>query len=236
MSKTFSKLFFRLSITSLVGISCLALAPSALANGNKDKPKQNQTPSTTTTNTSSTSCSLTDVLIGTTNTTKATACKGPFTGNDTGAQSTLLDDLNKGLFNIGANATWELIGKSDSSDNFGFEAQNGKSSGTWSLGKALGNGPTTFVVSLKSSTSYSTYLFKDIDFSKTGLTGLFNTIGVALNGNGSQGKDLSHASIFKATYAKTPEPPRARVPEPTASIGLGIVMGGMVINRRRKSK
>ncbi|MBD2342998.1 PEP-CTERM sorting domain-containing protein [Anabaena subtropica] len=267
MSKNFSKLFLRLSITSFIGLYCLALAPSALArngngngngngnsnqsstsntttttttsngngngNGNSNQSSTSNTTTTTTTSTtSSVSCSVTDVSIGST---QASACKGPFSGNDTGAQSTLLNDLNQGLFNIGANATWDLVGKSDSSDNFGFEAQNGRSSGTWSLGTALGNGPTTFVISLKTSTSYSTYLFQDIDFSQTGLTGFFNTIGVALNGSGSQGKDLSHASIFKATYAKLPEPPKVKVPEPTASIGLGIVMGSMLISRRRKS-
>lgn len=214
MSKSFSKLFFPLSIASFMGIYCLALAPSALATNNKG-----------------TSCSVTDVSIGST---KASACKGPFSGNDTGAKSTLLDDLNQGLFNIGANATWELVGKSDSSDSFGFEARNGKNSGWWKLGKELGDGPSTFVISLKSSTSYSTYLFQDIDFSETGLSGFFNTIGVATNKNGT-GKDLSHASIFKATYAKLPEPPKVKVPEPTTTLGLGMVIGGMLISRRRQS-
>jgi hypothetical protein len=250
MPEVFSKLFFRLSITSLIGVYCLALAPSALArngngngNGNSSQSSTtttttngngngNSSQSSTTTTSSSTTCSLTDVFIGNT---QATACKGPFEGNDTGAKGTLLDDLNKGLFNLGAEATWTLAGKSDGSDNLGFEAQNGLSSGTWNLGTAFGNSSATFVISLKTSTNYSAYLFKDIDFSKTGLQGIFNTIGVALNGSGTQGKGLSHASIFVASYVKPPEPPKARVPEASTTIGLGIVFGSMLISRRRKS-
>ncbi|WP_082803810.1 PEP-CTERM sorting domain-containing protein [Anabaena sp. 4-3] len=238
MTKNFSKLFLRISITSFIGIYCLALAPSALAkngNGNgKGNGNSNQTSTTNTTTTttaSSATCSLTDVFLGNVS---ASACQGPFSGNDTGSSSTLLDDLNSGLFNLGVDATWELVGKTDSPDNFGFEA-TGKNSGSWSLNQALGEGLSTFVISLKTSSAYSTYLFKDVDFAKTGLTGSFNTIGVALDGSGKQGKDLSHASIFRATYVNLPEPAKAKVPEPTATIGLGLVMGGMLINRRRKS-
>ncbi|MBE9004619.1 PEP-CTERM sorting domain-containing protein [Fortiea sp. LEGE XX443] len=216
-----------------MGVYSLTLAPSALAKKSTSSVSSTTTTtSTSTTNTSSVACNVTDVFIGSTS---ASACKGPFSGNDTGAKGTLLTDLNNGLFDIGAKTTWELLGKSDEQDSFGFEAQNNLSSGTWNLGKALGDGPTTFVISLKTSTAYSTYLFKDIDFSKTGLTGFFNTIGVALDGSGKQGKALSHASIFKATYVKLPDPPKAKVPEPSVAIGLGIVMGRMLISRRRKS-
>jgi hypothetical protein len=212
MARFFSKLVFGLSLTSVMGVYSLALAPSALAK------------------TSTATCSVTDVSIGNTS---ASACKGAFSGNDTGG-GTLLSELNNGLFNVG-DATWNLLVKSDEADSFGFEAQNGSSSGKWNLGKALGDGPTTFVISLKTSTAYSAYLFKDIDFSKTGLQGFFNTIGVALDGNGNQGKALSHASIYKATYFKPAEPPKAKVPEPSTGIALGLVMGGMLISRRRKS-
>jgi hypothetical protein len=147
--------------------------------------------------------------------------------------------LNNGLFDLGSNVNWSLAGKSDSNENnlFGFKAQNDYNTGSWSLGKALGSGPSTFVISLKSSTKYSAYLFKDIDLTKTGLQGVFNTIGVALAGNGKQGKELSHASLFVASYVKPPVPPKVRVPEPSASIGLGLVVGGMVkAARRRQSK
>ncbi|WP_026733485.1 PEP-CTERM sorting domain-containing protein [Fischerella sp. PCC 9605] len=254
MSKRFSKLAFGVSTASLVGLCVTSFAPAALAkapgSGKPDtkQPDTTQTTSNTGSTTSSSSsstggstqlsCNLTDVLIG--NTT-ATACKGPFDGNDTGAGNPLLTELNKGLFDIGSNVTWSLAGKSDSDENniFGFEAQNGLSTGTWSLDKALSsntsNGLSTFVVSLKTSTKYSAYLFKDIDFSQTSLQGIFNTIGVALNGSSTQGKALSHASLFVATYAKPSTIQKAKVPEPSASIGLGLVVGGMVIARRRKS-
>ncbi len=262
MSKRFSKLAFGLSTISLVGLYVFSFAPSALAKnggGNSDNKKpstdtttsnpgggntDNKKPSTDTpiSNPGSTplgsstqlSCNLTDVLIGTTG---ATACKGPFDGNDTGAGGPLLTKLNQGLFDVGSNVTWSLAGKSDSNENnlFGFEAQNDFSTGGWSLDKALSNGPSTFVISLKTSTNYSAYLFKDIDFSKTGLEGFFNTIGVALDGSGKQGKALSHASLFVASYAKPNDPPKTKVPEPGTTIGLGLVVGGMVIARRRKS-
>lgn len=264
MAKILSKIVSGLSITSVIGLYCLTLAPSALAKGGGGNPNKDTTTTTTTSNTSGTTsspgnsnknqtttttttttttsttsssnvaCNVSDVKIGSTS---ATACKGPFSGNDTGAGNPLLTQLQNGLFDLGSDVTWELAGKSDSNEKnlFGFEAQNDSNIGSWSLDKALGSGPSTFVISLKSSTYYSAYLFKDIDFSKTGLEGIFNTIGVALSGNGSQGKDLSHASIFKATYAKLPEPPKAKVPEPSTSIGLGLVMGGMFIARRRKS-
>ncbi|MBW4476566.1 MAG: PEP-CTERM sorting domain-containing protein [Tolypothrix brevis GSE-NOS-MK-07-07A] len=246
MPTKFSQAVFGLSITSVIGLYCLALAPSALAKNDGGNNNKNQTSTTTNTSSNTTSststgsslaCNVTDVLIGKTN---ATACKGPFDGNDTGAGNPLLTQLNNGLFDLGSNANWSLAGKSDSNENnlFGFKAQNGSDAGSWGLGKALGSGPSTFVISLKSSTKYSAYLFKDIDFTKTGLDGFFNTIGVALAGNGKEGKgkELSHASLFVASYVKPPQPPKVRVPEPSASIGLGLVVGGMVIARRRESK
>ncbi|MBD2607262.1 PEP-CTERM sorting domain-containing protein [Scytonema hofmannii FACHB-248] len=173
-------------------------------------------------------CNVSNVSFGGT---AATDCKGPFEGNDTGDKATLLDDLNGGLFasSVGSNVTWSLAGKSDEPNPF-LSADNGLSTGNWSLKKALSSG--TFVISLKSSTVYSTYLFKDIDFSKTGLEGIFNTIGVALDGSGNAGKALSHASLF---VANVPSGPSTKVPEPSALMGLGLVLGGMVVARRRKS-
>ena len=173
-------------------------------------------------------CNVSNISLGGT---AATDCKGPFEGNDTGAQSTLLDDLNKGLFatNLGSNVEWTLYGKSDESNLF-IQPDNGSNVGKWSLEQPLSSG--TFVISLKTSTAYSAYLFKDIDFSKTGLEGIFNTIGVALEGNGNAGKALSHASLFVPNVLSQPS---TKVPEPSALMGLGLVLGGMVVARRRKS-
>jgi hypothetical protein len=227
MARKFSKLGFGLSMT-VMGLYCFTIAPSALAKN----PNKNTTTSTTTTPTSSLTCNLTDVSIGGIN---ATDCQGPLSGNDTGAGNPLLTALNQGLFDVGSNVTWDLVGKSDSNqnNNFGFQAQNGSNIGSWSLGEELGSGLNTFVISLKSSTSYSAYLFQDIDFSQTGLEGIFNTIGVSLAGNGKQGKDLSHASIFKATYVTIPETPK-RVPEPATVIALGFCAMGALKGLKKK--
>ena len=173
-------------------------------------------------------CNVSNISLGGT---AATDCKGPFEGNDTGNKGTLLDALDEGLFksSVGSNFTWTLAGKSDES-NLSIQADKNSNIGNWSLKQPLSSG--TFVISLKSSTAYSAYLFKDIDFSTTGLKGIFNTIGVALDGSGKAGKALSHASLFVANVRSQPS---TKVPEPSALMGLGLVLGGMVVARRRKS-
>ncbi|KAF3891340.1 PEP-CTERM sorting domain-containing protein [Tolypothrix bouteillei VB521301] len=157
-------------------------------------------------------------------------------GNDTGAQGTLLNALNGGLFqnNLASNYTytWALADKSDGSNGL-LSADNGDPSGDWSLSKALPS--DTFVLSLKTSTAYSAYLFTGVDFSKTGLQGLFNTIGVALDGNDKNGKDLSHASLFVATKKNNEKPPVKKVPEPGTILGLGLTAAGMVVRRRKSN-
>ncbi|HEY9298621.1 MAG TPA: hypothetical protein VIQ31_20135, partial [Phormidium sp.] len=129
--------------------------------------------------------------------------------------------MNGGLFSdiVGTGVNWSLAGKSD--ENSVLNADNGDNIGDWSLDKALSSG--TFVLSLKTSNDYSAYLFKGIDFATTGLQGVFNTIGVALNGSGNAGKELSHASLF---VADVNEPPVTSVPEPATLMGLGLVASG----------
>ncbi|KYC41908.1 PEP-CTERM sorting domain-containing protein [Scytonema hofmannii PCC 7110] len=176
-------------------------------------------------------CNVNNVSLGGIN---ATACKGPFDGNDTGAQGTLLSDLNNGLFKNSLSSdytyNWALAGKSDESNNF-LTAANNFSSGAWSLKQPLSS--DTFVLSLKTSTAYSAYLFTGINY--TNLQGFFNTVGVALAGNGNQGKALSHASLFVATKKHNEQPPVKKVPEPGTLLGLGLTATGMVVSRRRKS-
>ncbi|MBE8970456.1 PEP-CTERM sorting domain-containing protein [Nostocales cyanobacterium LEGE 12452] len=173
-------------------------------------------------------CSTSNISLGGVN---ATACEGAFSGNDTGAGNPLETLLDGGLFasSVGT-ADWTLLAKSDESNSL-FTAANGTNIGSWSLSQPLTS--NTFVVSLKSSTKYSAYLFKDYDWSQ-GLTGVFNTIGVDLNGRGNAGKDLSHASLFVSNIKSNPDP--QAVPEPATLLGLGLAAGGMVISRRRNSR
>lgn len=171
-------------------------------------------------------CDIQDVLLGTI---PATACEGAFQGNDTGASSTLLSDLNGGMFSsfVGADTTWSLGAKSDDAGSW-LSADQDENSGRWSLLDTISSG--TFVLSLKAGNYYSAYLFQGIDFATTGLQGVFDTVGVAFNSNNLEGLDLSHASIFVASGGDT-----TPVPEPATLLGLAVVGGGLSLSRRRKS-
>lgn len=117
------------------------------------------------------------------------ACAGAFEGNDTGNGNPLLTELNNGLFDdYVSGGTWSLFGKSDEGD---FNADEGQALGNWSLaaGDTLGS---PFVLSLKSSNSFSAYLFNDVSDI---VDGTFTTAGVSTNKSGKS-QDLSHASIF----------------------------------------
>jgi hypothetical protein len=213
------------------GMTVSVMAAPALAR--RQAPDVQKPSISGTSNISSVTCKLNQVSLGSYS---ATACEGSVTGNDTGSQGTLLDKLNEGLFKeqIGFDVTWTLAGKSDDKSNDFLTADNGKNTGNWSLKNALST--DTFVLSLKSGTSYSAYLFTGIDFSiADNLKGVFNTIGVALDGSGEAGKDLSHASLFVANKALVEAPTKRRVPEPSTIVGLGLAIGGIVITRRRKS-
>lgn len=188
-------------------------------------------------------CSVSDVKVSTLN---ATECQGPFSGNDTGAGNPLLTRLNNGLFSGFSSSTgsWSLLGKSDSG---GFMTAGSSNTGNWTLssGRKLSDvvpstagkpATGTFVLSLKSSTAYTAYLFKDISTLFTG--GTFNTIGVDLDGSGRQGKGLSHASLFYyQPKMDAPEPPPSTyqpVPEPFTILGTVAAAGfGFGLKRKR---
>ncbi|VXD17000.1 conserved exported hypothetical protein [Planktothrix serta PCC 8927] len=179
-------------------------------------------------------CSTSDISLGGVlgDLVDATACKGAFGENDTGKQGTLLGKLDAGLFatefDNNEEVSWSLLAKSDETNNL-FDAKENFNTGDWSFKQALST--DTFVLSLKSSTGYSAYLFKDYDWTK-GLTGIFNTIGVSTNKG--QGQALSHASLFAANVT-TVTPPPVEVPEPATLVGLGLAFGGMLASRRRQS-
>lgn len=148
-----------------------------------------------------------------------TSCAGAFAGNDTGNQGTLLDKLNSGSIFSGeydavSGASWEILGKSDDGSN-DVTAENGSTLGSWSA--MLDNVYSTIAVSLKSSTSYSTYLFTGVTTAE--LSGLFDTVGTSINQRGNA-QALSHMTV--AYYnAPTPEEPEAEsVPEPGMVMGL----------------
>lgn len=186
---------------------------------------------------SATSCSVSNVILGGM---EATACRGPISGNDTGNGGTLGNLLNQqNLFDqelaaVGITGeTWSLAGKSD--ENSILNADKGEVSNSWlSFDSALNT--NTFVISLKTSNSYSAYLFTNYNWqAPNALEGIFNTIGVELNGNGKAGKALSHASLFVANVKTVTPPSVQEVPEPATVMGLGLVFGGLVASRRRKA-
>ncbi|MBD2251328.1 PEP-CTERM sorting domain-containing protein [Nostoc parmelioides FACHB-3921] len=178
-------------------------------------------------------CKITDISLGGVS---ATACDGPNAGNDTGNAGTLLSKLNDDdLFSsfVGTGVQWTLAGKSDDTNPFAITTDDGEiSTGAWGLGSTLSS--NTFVVSLKAGNGYSAYLFKDYDFTQ-GLTGILNTIGVALDGSGNAGKALSHASLFVSNIKRNTPPPPTPLPEPASLLGLGLLATGMIKIRRRRS-
>jgi PEP-CTERM motif len=213
MNTTLSKIIGSTLLATGVAVSLVA-APTQAATLGKDL------------------CSTSNISLGGVN---STACKGSFTGNDTGKGNPLLTELKGGLFttefNSNQTVSWSDGGKSEKGQTglFGFNAKYDFSTGGWGFTKA----PTfnTFVVSLKSSTAYSAYLFKDYDWSK-GLTGVFDTVGVSTKNGKAQA--LSHASLFVANVT-TVTPPPVEVPEPATLVGLGLAFGGMLASRRRQS-
>lgn len=159
----------------------------------------------------------------------ATACAGSFSGNDTGEKSTLLSELNGGLFkDIVGDLSWSLFGKSDDND-MSFTASNDQTSGVWSVLSAI-TGP--FVISFKAGNSYSAYLFD----AKTPITsGTFDTLGVSVNGRGNA-RDLSHASLFIANVGPSDDGTSKDVPEPGSFAALGVVaLGGLGVLKKKKA-
>ncbi|MCT7957995.1 PEP-CTERM sorting domain-containing protein [Laspinema palackyanum] len=161
-----------------------------------------------------------------------TACEGAFAGNDT--NSSFLDDLNSGvLFNDHYNPTqtWSFAAKNEGDS---WLSAPETTDGEWSFTLPEVLNKATFILNLKSSTAFSSYLFKDFDFGGvTSWSGVFDTLGVSLNPRNGNPQDLSHASLYFASGGGTvdPEP----VPEPATLLGLAVVGGGLSLSRRRKS-
>jgi hypothetical protein len=149
-----------------------------------------------------------------------TSCIGSFEGNDVtdgaagGGDDPLFDQLTAGVFDGLTN--WSLLEKTDAPGNGSvFDwTETSEGAGTWSVANSI---TSPFVLSLKAGNSWSAYYFANP--SSLAITGGFwNTLGVALAGNGENGRGLSHASIFVAPGDDNP----IEVPEPTTLIGLGL--------------
>ncbi|MBW4653032.1 MAG: PEP-CTERM sorting domain-containing protein [Kaiparowitsia implicata GSE-PSE-MK54-09C] len=213
--------------STLIAASMVTVASTeALAKGKKDGPA----PSNSVEAVVSDLCSTSDVSV--TGGIFATACKGSFSGNDTGAESPLQTLLNDGLFEdtVGS-GSWNLFGKSDEG---GFFADNGSSTGSWSLlGGAKLSGP--FVISLKAGNAYSAYLFNNVG---EVTAGFFDTVGVSTSGNGTMGRDLSHASLFTFQSETVALPTESQaVPEPFTVMGTVAAAGiGYRLKKSRDCK
>ena len=154
----------------------------------------------------------------------STSCIGAFSGNDAMGNGTgdLSTKLSTGVFK--GLKDWQFVGKSDE----GAFSTSGGSAGTWSIKTAL-TGP--FVLSLKSSTSWSAYFFEGMGDLKV-FGGSWTTKGVSTNAKGIA-QDLSHATIYRAVI-KTPPPKPRSVPEPGTTAALGLLAVGAIGRLRQK--
>lgn len=224
--------FFCISVSALLaaGIVSASIAAPAYAKGSNDNGKNtssNNGGNNSTTNTPI-ACSTTDIKFG--GTLAATDCKGPYSGNDTGAGDPLETLLDDGLFSsfVDPDVDWSLLGKSDDTTPKFITASN-TANGKLTLSNDYSWLGKTFVISLKSSNSYSAYLFQN--FQGTTLEAMYNTIGVSQNNKG-EAQGLSHASVFIANSPQTPPP---RLPEPASLLGLGLIATGILTVRRQRS-
>ncbi|MBW4467550.1 MAG: hypothetical protein KME07_19155 [Pegethrix bostrychoides GSE-TBD4-15B] len=161
-----------------------------------------------------------------------TSCNGSNSGNDVGAQGGLTNLLETGIFG-GITSGWSLLEKVDLSGNAGTGSnlslnQTSEGVGSWKVASAI---KSSFVLSLKTSTSWSAYYF-DNSAGNAITEGLWNTLGVSLAGSGNNGKGLSHATIY---VAPEPEKP-VEVPEPGLMMALGLTtLSGLGLLKRKQA-
>lgn len=167
----------------------------------------------------------------------ADACAGAYVGNDTGASSTFLADLNAGTIFAGfGSATlgsmWSLLGKSDDGNaSVQITSGAGTSTGKWSANPVK----TNTVVTIKAGNCFSAFLFSPL--TSTSVSGEWNTsdTGITVGGKGSAGTcdgknvpDISHLSVFVAD---------SLVPAPLPAAGWLLLasVGGLAAWRRKKA-
>lgn len=176
------------------------------------------------------SCNVTDVTaegLNATDCAGAYATDGVFSPNDVlGDGNPLLGELNT-MFDV--DYDWLFIDKDDAAgagDNGMSWTENPEGQGTWSFLDGIGE-DQVFAISLKTANSFSVYYF---DLGVEVDSGLWSTIGTALNGSGRAGRGLSHMSLFIADKGDEPD---TKVPEPGMVLGLGLFAAGSLRKLRR---
>lgn len=121
-----------------------------------------------------------------------------------------------------------LIGKSDDSSGGPFVGNVEQPSGTLILDSSL-DGP--LVLTLKAGNEFTAFLF---DSSVTDVVGFkFDTFGaMLLSGNGSNGRNLSHASLFSGPTITTTG---GNLPEPISLVVWSGLAAAVVSRRRSRS-
>ena len=147
----------------------------------------------------------------------AAACAGAFSGNDAQQTSAVLGYISTSWGMSGAT----YLGKTDAGQTSGpFSSVPGGNSGTLVFDSPLSG---DYVLVLKSSTSFSLYLFRNL-VNQSQI--YFVTNGTSLNRRGiAQG--LSHASLYQGRTVSVPEP------ESMALLATGVA-GLLVVGARRR--
>jgi hypothetical protein len=168
----------------------------------------------------------------------ASACAGPFSGNDTDnvpAQGSLVSvndpnddgDPADALFGV-APDLWALVdrdnGANESDELFLWlagpnEDPTDAHSGSWHVASSLWDDFGQLMVVVKASNEFSAFLLAPEDLSGSW---------------GSSRHGLSHLTLYGVT-ADAPPPPPTDVPEPGSLALLGLGLAGMGMARRRKA-